>query len=921
MRRLVVLAMLLGVMLGLKTFLDHGELLAAGSPLTLAAIGFVVLAAFTVGELVSALSIPKITGYILSGVVFGPQVSNILSHKIVSDMRVFNTLALGLIALTAGLELDVKATRKVLRTLMATVALKIPLLMISVAGAFWAIETYHPFLGLESRGAILALAIIFAVLGIGTSPSVSLAVINDARAKGRLSDLTLAMAVVKDLVVVVCLAVAIAVGRGFYQPDAQLSVSTFLHVGKELGGSILLGATLGLLLILYVRFVRKEMLLTLVATVLLTAEAAAALYLELLLVLIATGFVVRNFSSFEHALLTPLTRVSLPVFVVFFTTAGAGVDLHGTIKLLPLAAALAAGRALSYYIASAVGTRAGGESEAVRDNAWLAYLPQAGVTLGLVLLTARQLPDLADAITSTGLALVSINLLVGPITLGLALRRAGELPNAAAPGPDHVEPVPSVTTTAPDAAIAADSAADAVLTVQAPARKPDLPADAALEVALVSARQGVQDQLQSFWQAKLLPRTAAAKLAARRAFSELEGEERPSQAILRLLGAEPAPAATAFQSDLDALEQSLVAVLEGYPDTISVPLTPRNFELHAGDLVETKVVKVVGRALSWVRLYPRHRRVPLRLALRYTLEKPVVEVVALLGDASFEMEVGLSEPLWALARGQIDADTCRQRLDQYEQKWWADVKAEIETILDQGMERATFWLDKLGGPGHPASEIRLSEVLPAIAALRRRRVQRLPRWQKLLVAARETVRATAALDVAQADFKATVERRCWAPLALAEDEIMPLIRDVLQRLTLLREPQEERTAEQLLARFEEVLSKRERNRLRGLKSKYRHGAQTSDLLTECSQIVERMPPQLHPVRETLLFSAETDLLELRPETVDLAELVEEVLIDRFVPRFSEALGPHHGDSRRDRRSRGSGPGDGCLRREGDGTAR
>ncbi|MCB9649785.1 MAG: hypothetical protein H6730_24785 [Deltaproteobacteria bacterium] len=118
-----------------------------------------------------------------------------------------------------------------------------------------------------------------------------------------------------------------------------------VKVAEELAASIAVGAGVGGLLIVYMRFVKAEMLVAVLVAILLTAEVSRTFHLELLLVFIAAGFVVRNFSPYEHELLHSLERIALPVFVVFFTTAGAGVDLQGTLALLPLALVVALGRA------------------------------------------------------------------------------------------------------------------------------------------------------------------------------------------------------------------------------------------------------------------------------------------------------------------------------------------------------------------------------------------------------------------------------------------------------------------------------------------------------------------------------------------------------------------------------------------------
>ncbi len=425
MRRLVVLLGLLAMMLGLDAL--KASTLPGKNPMTLAAIGFVLLAAFTVAEIGSLLRLPRVTGYIVSGVVLGPSVADILSTQVVTEMKMFNTLALGLIAVGAGLELDLRQIARIWRTLATTILSKVLLGAALVGGTFYAIQTATGVLPLASKNHVLALTFVLAALSVGTSPAIALAVMNETRARGRLMDLVLGHAVLKDLVVVVLLAVAVAASRPLIGESGG-NEDVILLVAEELGSSIMAGLVLGVLLIAYIRFVHAEMLLFVAAMILMVSEVGRALHLELLLVFITAGFVVRNFSKYEHELMGPVQMVALPVFVVFFTIAGAGIDLGATWRILPLAAALCAARAVVYVIAARLGGRVGGESDYVRKNAWLGYLPQAGVTLGLVGLAAQQLPGLATEITSTGMAVVALNLLVGPITLRRALKGAGEVP-------------------------------------------------------------------------------------------------------------------------------------------------------------------------------------------------------------------------------------------------------------------------------------------------------------------------------------------------------------------------------------------------------------------------------------------------------------------------------------------------------------
>ncbi len=74
-------------------------------PLTL---GFALLAAHLVGRVLAEAALPKITGYLLAGVVLGPHVLGLVSLGVRDSLQLINQVALGLIALTAGGELAIK---------------------------------------------------------------------------------------------------------------------------------------------------------------------------------------------------------------------------------------------------------------------------------------------------------------------------------------------------------------------------------------------------------------------------------------------------------------------------------------------------------------------------------------------------------------------------------------------------------------------------------------------------------------------------------------------------------------------------------------------------------------------------------------------------------------------------------------------
>lgn len=600
MRRLLVVVVLLSLMLFMRSFQAHAE--SPDNVITLAAIGFVVLATFAVADMGTRLSLPRVTGFIVTGVALGPSAANILSREVVTEMRMFNTLALGLIATSAGLELDLKTLLPSLKTLGSTTAVKVilgvPLVGLTLFGASHFID-----LGVSSFEARAALAVVMGVLSIGTSPSIALALLTETKAKGRLSDLVLGAAVFKDLVVVVCLAIAVAAADALLNPSGANDSSVLVHVSRELAGSLLAGAILGGILIAYVRFIQAEMLLFVAAMILVVAELCQVFHLELLLVFIAAGFTVRNFSTYEHELMKPLELVALPVFVVFFTIAGAGINLAVAWTILPAALAVCVVRAGVYWLAASIGNNVGRESLVVKRNAWSAYLPQAGVTLGLVGVAAQKLPVLGPQITTTGMAIVAINLLVGPVTLRRALFLAGEIPGTKAqqPGMALATPLPK-----------GDAGAKTQLATSEPL-------DALLADYVERTRESTTASL-------------GALMANRRAHADAtERWDEPSQE-------ERVAVARAYRTAAKSWYEAWVDTLSALPTDLLVEQTLAELAPRANDGRGVRI-RLWWRRLRWsLSKRKRFRRVPVRLCARVALELPMVELATKSLDSALERQ-------------------------------------------------------------------------------------------------------------------------------------------------------------------------------------------------------------------------------------------------------------------------------------------
>jgi len=443
-------------------------------PEGLLALGFLILAGYTIGELAETVKLPHITGYLLAGLLLGESAATVLStwvpglpppfdegiltSAVSRQIDFLNDLALALIALTAGGELRVESLKKGVRQILGVLGGQM-LLLFGVMIAFtFAISGMLPspfaldaLVGLDWMS-VMALGGVLAAIALATSPAATIAVINGTRSKGPLTDTVLSVVVLKDVVVVVLFSAATALA---------VSVVPGAHGGGdlaaawlEIGGAMLLGGVVGFAVHLYLQYADREIpiLLFLVGLIFTTTFVSETLHFHPALVFIAAGFVAANFSPKGGELIHEVERLSLPVYVVFFALAGAALHLDTLWKVLPLAVGLVVARGLAVFVGVRLGAAASGAPDVTRTYGWMGFLSQAGLAIILADDVKNTYPgEIGEGLFALLVGGVALNEIMGPVMFqwGLswsgeaATQKASEAPDAEgseAPGPEpHLE--------------------------------------------------------------------------------------------------------------------------------------------------------------------------------------------------------------------------------------------------------------------------------------------------------------------------------------------------------------------------------------------------------------------------------------------------------------------------------------------------
>ena len=425
---LVLLLVLTGLVQAMRSFSVSDDVLSTGTTL---AFGYLLLAAFFVGGFFKQFSLPKLTGYLATGMIVGPSVLDLVSKPMLDSLEIVNGMATALIALSAGAELEYKSMRPLLKTIGSISAYGMTWVIMLLTAVILVTSRWLPFLADLPWAPRVAIAIMLAVVMSAQSPAVVIAMRDELQATGPISRTAMGIVVIADLVVIVLFAITSAIAKSALGTGGS-ALETALSISWELLGSIAFGGALGVLLAIFLKRVAGSAALFVMLLAFVIAEIGKRLALDPLLLALSAGLVVRNFSKEGEKLHEVILGAGLPVYVLFFAVAGASLHIDALKAVGLLAPVFALTRATGLLSGGKLGAKVAGAPPEVQRFAPYGLLPQAGLALALSHLMSRTFPTLGAQAGALTLAIVALNEIVAPVVYRWALVKSGEGNPAAA---------------------------------------------------------------------------------------------------------------------------------------------------------------------------------------------------------------------------------------------------------------------------------------------------------------------------------------------------------------------------------------------------------------------------------------------------------------------------------------------------------
>lgn len=426
-RALLMLGAVLALMTAGRSFAPPEGSLPHGAG-TMLGFGFLVLAALQAGSICAAMRLPRLTGYLLCGLFTGPDVLALLSREMVGDLRLVNGVAVSLIALTAGSELDLRALRPRLRSVTVVSLLTLVTCVAAITLTSVLLSSRFPFMHGLSAAQQWSVALTLGVLLASLSPAVTIAIMSETGSDGPVSETSLGVVVLADILIIVAFTVVHALDASVFEArGGAAAMSPLVKLAIEIGGSAAVGMVVALAILAWHRVVRAHLSLFILAVCIIATEVGSRLHLDALLVCLVAGLLLQNVLGLRgEVLVRALAPAGLPIYAVFFALAGANLHLADLAALWPVALILSLIRGLALIGSGRLGAQWSGADLSIKR--WMPYalIPQAGVSVGLAELLGRHFPSWGAGMRALVLAVMTVNVIVGPLLLRYALTQAGE---------------------------------------------------------------------------------------------------------------------------------------------------------------------------------------------------------------------------------------------------------------------------------------------------------------------------------------------------------------------------------------------------------------------------------------------------------------------------------------------------------------
>ena len=391
---------------------------------SLISLALALLLSLGLGRTASRIGLPRVTIYLLVGLILGPHVglrlfddegfatALLLGPHTELPLRVIQQLAIGFILFGVGAEFRFQTFREVGTRVLGLSAAEIGLTSLFVGLAV-----------LVGTGD-WRLAVIAPALAISSAPSATLVTLREIEADGPTARSLILCVGTNNLVALFLFPLLLAVTFGGGDPG---QATGFALLALVAGGGI------GIAAAVWIESITGRRELVLLGLLVVLAALGIVHWIDAgstglgMLACFAAGVALRNGSSHSDELFRYVENTVYPLYVLFFIAAGRDLHLEAVIQGGALGVLFIFARASGKFFGARIGLHLTGWKEGVSPVFGAGLMCQAGVALGLVATLEQVAPDATAELRHVVVASVVVFELVGPWLTRRTVVVAGEV--------------------------------------------------------------------------------------------------------------------------------------------------------------------------------------------------------------------------------------------------------------------------------------------------------------------------------------------------------------------------------------------------------------------------------------------------------------------------------------------------------------
>jgi Trk K+ transport system NAD-binding subunit len=354
--------------------------------------GFIIIsvAADQISRLFLRVKLPLVTVLLVIGFIAGPYVLDMIPLEAITDLNFVNDFALAFIAFTVGAELYLRELRSRFKSIIGMTVAQLTITFILGSLAVFLISEYIPFMQRMNIESKIAVSLLAGTIFVARSPASAIAVVHEMRAKGPFTQTAIGVTVLKDFLVIILFAVIINIGEALTAGTGFNLIYVILLLFELLFAFILgypLSKILGFIISLQTKTIVKTILI------------------------LFAGYGI--FTLFHFIREWSILNLNFEIYIEPSTVWSIAIVLF-VIRLATL------------VIAGFAGVSLGGDPARFNRIAWMPYVTQAGVSIGLTAVVAGEFTGWGIEFATVIIAVIIMNQIVGPPLFKWAIDYAGE---------------------------------------------------------------------------------------------------------------------------------------------------------------------------------------------------------------------------------------------------------------------------------------------------------------------------------------------------------------------------------------------------------------------------------------------------------------------------------------------------------------